>query len=91
MSDKPLKGRPAHVKWSVWDIEKRELLETEADARFHCWGNRPPKKIHDGEGLPPRLLNGMETVGICELKDGSVKLIRPERIQFLDVEAPCNT
>lgn len=79
----PFKGRPARIKYSLW--KDNALHEMQEEARFHCWGSRPAKKPRESDTLP-KLLNGMETVGICELRDGRVILARPERIQFLDRE-----
>ena len=47
-------------------------------AMFHVWGYREIK------GPPHKRAFENETVGICELKGGKVRLVRPEKIRFLD-------
>jgi hypothetical protein len=42
------------------------------DAQFHCWSSNS-----DGEG-------GQYPVGILELEDGCVKIVRAELIKFVD-------
>jgi hypothetical protein len=77
---KEKKGRPAKISFKSYDPDKGVAF-IESLAQFHCWGSRPPKKPQDDK---PRL-TGSETVGICELPNGQVRLVQPERIQFLDV------
>lgn len=68
------KGRPANITYKLYD--KDEVKDISSDARFHCWGHRRLK----GE----QKVNSTETVGICELTDGQIRLVLPEKIKFLD-------
>lgn len=72
-----LKGRPARITYKQFDKADREVKVIEAEARFHCWGIRKTKES------TPKIVT-TETVGICELQCGAVRLVHPEKIQFLD-------
>lgn len=76
-----IKGRPAQISFKDFNEETKEVYVVNTTARFHCWGIRKQK------GDSPRI-RGMETVGVCELATGGIKLVQPERIKFLDVQAP---
>ena len=69
------RGRPAKITFKRFDKESDKVMTVESEARFHCWGNRPAKD---------KTTISTETVGICELPDGHIKLVMPERIQFQD-------
>lgn len=72
-----LKGRPARISYKQWDDKNRVPIIVEADARFHCWGIRKPKEDRSQVQIS-------ETVGICELDTGAIRLVHPEKIRFLD-------
>jgi hypothetical protein len=72
------KGRPARISYKQWDEKSRSPITLEADARFHCWGIRKPRENNRAQ------IQASETVGICELADGAVRLVQPEKIKFLD-------
>lgn len=67
-------GRPVKVKY------KTRKGEVESVGVFHQWGIRQAK---DSIGAPKQNIFG-ETVGVCELADGSIKILRPEKITFTD-------
>jgi hypothetical protein len=72
------RGRNAKVTYKDWSndavVEKTEM------ATFHCWGVRIAKQSDKTPKGPP----AMETVGICELENGQVRLVKPEKILFTD-------
>lgn len=73
------KGRPARISFKSYDAEKGAAEVIEANARFHCWGIRKAKVTDERPRMP-----AVETVGICELETGEVRLVLPEKIKFLD-------
>jgi len=73
-----LKGRPARISYKQWDDKNKIPIVVEADARFHCWGIRKPKENDRSQ------MQVSETVGVCELDSGVVRLVHPEKIKFLD-------
>ena len=75
------KGRPAQISYK--NFANGQVLFLESKARFHCWGIRKSKTSDQ----KPKALEVSETVGICELEDGTVRLVQPERIKFLDKAA----
>jgi hypothetical protein len=75
--EKVVKGRPARISYKQWDDQTRQAITVEADARFHCWGIRKPRETK-------AQITVSETVGICELNDGAIRLVQPEKIRFLD-------
>ena len=75
---KPEKGRPAQISYKNFANGQVSIIE--AQARFHCWGIRKSKSS-DQKPKGPEV---SETVGICELEDGVIRLVQPERIKFLD-------
>lgn len=74
------KGRECHITFKQYDNTKGTVSLVESKARFHCWGIRQPK-----EAGKPKVAFG-ETVGICELPDGKIRLVIPEKIQFKDIQ-----
>lgn len=71
------KGRPAIITFKDYNKETKEVSLVEAKAHFHCWGVRKPKSQEPG-------VYGLETVGVCELESGHVRLVYPEKIKFID-------
>lgn len=76
------KGRPVSIKFKKFN--GRELEAKEAVARFHCWGFRKSKDNKWARKKDERDPIIQETVAVCELEDGSIKLVIPERVKFLD-------
>ena len=74
-----MKGRPARISYKQWDSTKSAPIVVETDARFHCWGVRKQKERDVRSAV-------QETVGVCELPDGAVRLVQPEKIRFLDAK-----
>jgi hypothetical protein len=70
------KGR--EVVASFKKFNGREVVAVTETARFHCWGVRKLRATNSTEVI------GVETVAICELGDGHVKLVHPEHVKFLD-------
>lgn len=76
------KGRSVKISFILWDGKnKNEVTE---NATFHCWGVRVAKRSDD----TPKGPQFAETVGICELENGHVRLVRPEKIVFTDKTKP---
>ncbi len=81
MSDeKKKKGRPCKMSYTKFNQKTKTPIQIETEAHFHCWASRPTK--NDDKSFNSRIT---ETVGICELPDGWIRLVRPEKIQFTDV------
>lgn len=74
------KGRPVTASFKKFD--GRNVVSVTEPAQFHCWGVRKLKNGVAGDVI------GVETVAVCELPSGGVKLVHPERIQFTDIERP---
>ena len=72
-----MRGRPIKIQFIEWNGQERKIVESQAS--FHCWGFRKQKSADD---KPKMTL--METVGVCELPTGDIRLVVPEKIKFLD-------
>lgn len=73
--DIKLKGRTVLIKIKVEKAGRPELVEI--PALFHVWGFRKSKHPD------PKVIT-METVAVCELPDGKIRLVMPEKVKFLD-------
>lgn len=73
-----MKREPVRVMVTLknFNPETQTRYEEKKEANFHCWGYRQAKT-----GTPKP--GPCETVGICELEDGRIRLVKPESIQFL--------
>lgn len=74
-TDIKLRGRSVKVKIKIDVGGKAELVEQEA--KFHVWGFRKGKS-------PDPKLASMETIAVVELSDGKIRMVLPEKVQFLD-------
>lgn len=74
-TDIKLKGRNVKVRIKMEIDGKVETVEQ--TAKFHVWGFRK------GRSPDPKLAS-METVGVVELPDGKIRMVLPEKVQFLD-------
>lgn len=73
------KGRSAKITFKEWTDDQVKVVES--NAIFHCWALRHGKQTRQGAEIR---IPTMETVAICELPDGRVRMVNPEKVQFLD-------
>lgn len=69
-----MKGRKVEV--TIKQMEGKQVAVRTMKAVFHCWGYRPVKDVKDSPHV--------ETVAVCELPGGNIRLVRPENVQFTD-------
>ncbi len=77
MSEVKKRGRNCTIKFK--DFRKDGAPPITEAATFHCWGYRPAKLESK------QASTHCETVAVCELSTGHIRLVRPENIQFTDV------
>jgi len=72
--------RPVEMTFSQFDSDGKKQIT--AQGVFHCWGQRSVLRKIDPDS--PKSFNTQETIGVCELPTGQIRLIKPEKIIFLD-------
>lgn len=75
------KGRKVEIQFKKFDKAKDQLLHLKEVATFHVWGYRQVKSM---PGAPKVMVP--ETVAVCELSSGEIRLVSPEKVKFLEPE-----
>lgn len=82
MEQKFKSQRPVEISFSQWQQQSNTKEQITAQGVFHCWGQRSVLRKIDPDS--PKSFNTQETIGVCELPTGQIRLIKPEKIIFLD-------